>query len=547
MALPNINSVRQAGVDPLEIRKQQDRDQKIAEILDNVQSRLSNITNMRSNVQTATFEAFGNNFISRTMSQTMDSAMDSFSRLLIGKKEEKDPALDNAKEQTRLLGVLLSVANDSNSTMNQLDDSVINIRRDLKSFFLKSSDSNKGLSDANGSGTSPNTPIAPSSGVPMIEPFPEIVPPPIKTRPLELENNPSPTLQMPLSPERVIIGQPVENTPPPASVKEPGSQSGKPVHEMHEPHIEKVLDDMLNVMTHTNENIERLLAIVPISNQESDLEKQRRNEPDLKSKVQDKQSVEDAPPPGSNKFDWSRLITGWFDMDANIRGINNIIKMITGTLGKIASILPKTLGSLIPTLSTIGTIAAAAAPLAIMYGVTQWAENASITDEKGELTTTGKVLDAAQQAVGNKSIKPQTEVMSKIGQIEENADTGFLGLFSGPKEYHKKRYQELIDRQQTFSKEESDALKKHFDLTVPEKQVTQSAAIVEISKNTSDKTKLLDDKQKQLNESKESEKSREKVSVNNTSVVNNQTIMPTRTSTKNMDDSYNRYISRALA
>ena len=542
MALPNINSVQQAGVDPLSIQQQQNRDQKIAEILDNVQSRLSNITNMRSNVQTATFEAFGNNFISRTMSQVMDSAMDSFKTLIVGKKEDKDPVLDNAKEQTRLLNHLISISNDSNKTLNLIDDSVINIRRDIKNIFDKSNNASKADE------SKPISPLTPNLSTPSIEAFPPIVPPDIFRRHSvpAIENNPSETIQFPLPPEHVIIGQPINNTPPPASVTEPFNQTqSKPVHEQHERHVEKVLDDILHVMTKTNQSIDDLLKVVPLSTKESETEKNQQSST-LSSRIKDLSQIEDAPPPGSNKFDWSRLITGWFDMDANIRGINNILKGIENAASKIGQILPKTLGSLIPSIGTIGAGLAASAPIAAMYGVTKWAESASITDDKGELTGTGKVLDAVQTSLGGQTLKPQTSIISNADRIAQEADTGFFDVFGTKKDAYRKKYQEQIDRQQSFNKDEADALKKYFDLTVPQKLINQNSD-VNIEKQNIDRVKQLDDKSKELTKSAQANSTKDSVKVNNTSVVNNQTILPTRTSTKNTDDSYNRYMTRAMS
>ena len=544
MALPNINSVQQAGVDPVEIQSRRNDEQKMMEILDNIQTRLSNITNMRSNIQTATFDAFGNNFISRTMSQVMDSTIDTLHELIVGKKEDKDPVLDNAKEQTRLLNHLVSITVDSHKTLEQIDDSIINVRRDIKNIFDKGS-----AKDTGHDSTTPETPMTPSSGIPEIEPFPSIVPPDIfvnRTNIPALENNPSPVFGMQPPEERVIIGQPIDKPPPPVHMSEPADaearKSVKPLHEAHEQHVEKLLTDIVHVMTRTNQSIDDLLRVVPISTQESELENTPQKPSTLSSRV-DTSSVEDAHPPGSNKFDWSRLITGWFDMDANIRGVNNIIKGLGSALSKISTALSTSLTTILP---SVGTALAASAPMAAMYGVTKWAENASITDENDDLTATGTILDKAQTALGNPSLKPQTSIISSADRIAQEADTGFFDIFGTKKNAYKKRYQEKIDLQQSFSRDEADALKKNFDLTVPEKQIIQNANSLVIQKTNDDKVGMLDEKQKELTTYKDKPKSSENVNVNNTSVVNNQTILPGRTSTKNNDDSYNRYLNRVM-
>jgi hypothetical protein len=108
MALPNTTMApQQSGVDPLTVQKQQNQNQKIAEILAGIESRLNNVTNMRSNVQMSAFNAFGNNFVTRGMTQLTDSLLGSFESLFKSpEKEMSDPVVEQLKKQYALLEVI---------------------------------------------------------------------------------------------------------------------------------------------------------------------------------------------------------------------------------------------------------------------------------------------------------------------------------------------------------------------------------------------------------------------------------------------------------
>lgn len=110
-----------------------------------------------------------------------------------------------------------------------------------------------------------------------------------------------------------------------------------------------------------------------------------------------------------------------------------------------------------------------AAPLAIMFGVAQWAKSASIFDDKGELTGTGKVLDATQKALGNKyGMKPRSQ-MTPLEQLDY--DTTFRFGQGGAKEITKKRYISLIEQGTKFTPEEAAILKKNLDIDVPKESI----------------------------------------------------------------------------
>jgi hypothetical protein len=105
-----------------------------------------------------------------------------------------------------------------------------------------------------------------------------------------------------------------------------------------------------------------------------------------------------------------------------------------------------------------------------MKGTTEWAEKASIKNGDGELTTTGKVLDIAQESVGGQGLKPISE-MSDIEQLEHDTSTGWWDVFGDKKRQKKKYYEGLIDRGQKFTIEEAKIIERNLDLIIPESSI----------------------------------------------------------------------------
>ena len=112
----------------------------------------------------------------------------------------------------------------------------------------------------------------------------------------------------------------------------------------------------------------------------------------------------------------------------------------------------------------------ASIPLLAMKGTTEWAEKASIKNGDGELTTTGKVLDIAQESVGGQGLKPISE-MSDIERLEYDTSTGWWDVFGDKKQQKKKYYEGLIDRGQKFTMEEAKIIERNLDLIIPESSI----------------------------------------------------------------------------
>ena len=133
MALPKIAGVQQAGVNPQNVQKQGDNSQAFANALREINSRLDNVLNVRGNVQSGVYGAFGNNVLSRGMIGIGDAIADSIGSLFGEKEEEKeDPVTKALKEQTAILKEVSVNISDSGKLSEQVTDEITLLRRDIK-------------------------------------------------------------------------------------------------------------------------------------------------------------------------------------------------------------------------------------------------------------------------------------------------------------------------------------------------------------------------------------------------------------------------------
>jgi hypothetical protein len=129
-----------------EVRMQRDQNQKIAEILTDIRNNISNVTNVRTNIQSAVFGSLGNNVISRTISQLSDSLFDSIDKLFsIGKEKKDDPTTELLKEQKKVLSDILDAVktSSSNPPVAQTDPRVLDMLNQQILLMLESSEKNK--------------------------------------------------------------------------------------------------------------------------------------------------------------------------------------------------------------------------------------------------------------------------------------------------------------------------------------------------------------------------------------------------------------------
>lgn len=139
-------------------------------------------------------------------------------------------------------------------------------------------------------------------------------------------------------------------------------------------------------------------------------------------------------------------------------------------LGKVGKWGSRLLGRM-----PLGSMALAAAPMAAMYGVTKWAEHASIRNEKGEMTGTGKALDTASKVVGGDGVKPEAE-MSSAEKMDKDTKSHWWEV--GGKDKKIKRIQDQLERGVQFSKEEAAVIKKNLDFDIPTDSIKQAAEAI---------------------------------------------------------------------
>lgn len=124
---PQSSTVIQNNVsDTNSVLKQNNVQQKLAEVLTNISARLDNVTNLRTQTQSAVYDSFGNNFITRGATQLTDSVFDSISSLFEKKQAPvEDNVLKELKKHTEVLSKLVTSTTDGaidNDTFTELID-----------------------------------------------------------------------------------------------------------------------------------------------------------------------------------------------------------------------------------------------------------------------------------------------------------------------------------------------------------------------------------------------------------------------------------------
>lgn len=544
MALPNVSGVQQAGVNPQSVQKQNDNSQAVANALREVQSRLDNIMNVRGNIQAGVFGAFGNNFLSRGMIGITDAIADSIGALFGEKEEEReDPVSKALKEQTAVLREVATNVSTGSKLSERVTDEITLLRRDIKhSQELQHADTldqDKILEQIleTLSGTSRVSPVDQDLSD---EAFTRVVD---SLQGLSDQNNDAKAFEKVVDDLKSVADK--QTSAEALDVESRDIDTDQ--KELNQAEKQStLLGKIFASLTSISKNLDKLVKSQPMSTRESELEAMRvkRDQLEQRTGVEDIKTVDDG---GKRGFDWTRLFTGLLDFDANLRGLKNIFGSLGKIIQPIISAFSGLLKYIVPLgramLSIAGPLAIAAAPLAAMFGVKQWAENASIFDEKGEMTTTGKVLDTAQKVLGNEQgLKPLSE-MTSVQRIESEGDTGFLGLRTSARDAHKKKYLEKIQLGAKFTAEEAEALKRVFDIDVPLANISKvlDSGLAQIEVTQEDIRKA-----ERLKEAQRSAGSGAAPVIQDNRVTQNQTIMPTRTVVENPEPAYRRYVNNIL-
>lgn len=555
MPLPNTTGALNAGVNPNDVQQKNDLSQAMNNFFRELSSKMDNTLNIRGNVQAGVFNSFGNNVITRGGTQLTDLLVDKITGLFDDEEAEvkEDPTVKALKNQFEVLTAISKTMTKTNDFLYEIDESTLGLRFDFKDLKLKLTNSGTKSASKFDSNDVKDDGIANWPALDVSE---------IK------KDEPSQEPQNTITPKTAITKEKTINSS--SLLKQQSVDDIVDTKDKKNDDEEKqasILADILDVLTHSDKKLSKLVGDKPLSTREDDLSKNRSA---FKSSLSERVSnVSDAKEPAGIMGILGTVIEGLKDFGVSLLAMkaifskmpSTILRMLTGALGSLKTVFTGGIGGIISTLVraipglllkaipllmnpvTLGLLAAGG----IAYGAKKLVDTigeSSITDAEGNPTKTGDALDATQKALGNDSgLKPMSS-MTAVEKIEANADTGFLGLNRSKKAAHKKRYEESISQGATYTKEEAEALNKNFDITVPVTQINKvvsdvSANVVTIEQGQEDL------RAKQRTASVAPTQRAPVMQSNNT--TNNQTIMPTRSYPTNNEPGYRRYMDNMLA
>lgn len=536
--LPNSASQQRVGVDPIQNQQQNNANQKLAEILDSFQSRLDNVLNVRTEVQSATFSAFGNNMLTRGMTQLTDSITDSIKGLFSKPEDPKeDPVLAQLKIQTATLQNLADSNNQSSSAVvNALEDGFTSLRIDQKQHRSSMKDESEHqvdlLSDIlralEDMSTMPQQPNASARERDQRRMYDDIIDAEDVT-PTSESNVPR-------------IG---------TDVVEVTSPSDRPVDQKEEKFYKDQADGSsktLKTLNEINDKLSKLVGTIEISTQESDAEALRS--------MQDRNVISDVNEgdraPKSESF-IERLFKGLGDFDANKLGFMKIFTKVFGALAKVigpvitligtlaSSAIPKLIKGLGSIISAVGNVASKIPGL-----LSTIAKGAASLASKVPVAAIGKGIAQGAATVGRGLLAAAPMVGSALAV----GAAGAAGYYAGTKLNEAMEGTAVGNAKDAafdwlFSKVDQvtgGAISGNPngldipDPVVPQKDVTSEATLRVIEENQ--KAALEKDRVK-------SDKPASVV-VQDNSVKTQQTIMPARANVMNVDASYNRYMDTSF-
>jgi hypothetical protein len=533
--LPNSTGQQRVGVDPIQNQQQNNTNQKLAEILDSFQSRLDNVLNVRTEVQSATFSAFGNNFLTRGLTQLSDSITDSISSLFSKPEAEKeDPVLAQLKVQTATLERLAdSNLQGSDKMVTALEDGFTSLRIDQKYHRQATRDESEHqvdlLSDIlralEDTTTMPASPSA--GGRDQTRMYDDIIDVEEVTPTNESSNLPR-------------IGNDVTDV-------ETRENSETPKTEEFQKDQKEKTSKTLKTLTDIHDKLSRLVSTIEISTQESDSESLRSmQDRDIVSDVEDGQRA-----PSAESF-LERLFKGLGDIDANKLGFMKVFTKIFSSLK--SAILPAI--ALITSLSKsaipLFTKALGAVKAGIMSVVTKipgllkgLVAGATNLISKIPFSAIGRGLMSAASVAGKGLLGAAKFVAPAVAVV----GAGAAGYYAGTK------LNEAMEGTAVGEAKDAafDAMFSGIDkvtgggISGNPRGLDAPAPVPEKADTTASTLQVIEENQKAARE-KDRVKSDKPASVvvQDNSVKTQQTIMPARANVMNVDASYNRYMDTAF-
>lgn len=539
---------QQVFQNPNSLVKQNSQTQKIEEILTNISSRLGNITNIRTQAQSAVYDAFGNNFLTRGATQITDSIADSIESVFAKKEQHKeDPIAKALKEQSKVLEKL-STAIGTKSESNQNFDELIELtknaeetRQQVVTRLEKISVENHDFYNTNITLLEEQKKVA-DQHLELLKSLSNKS----SRRRKKITDDTESTQASPVNDAQIIDFE----TPDEDLVAMKQETVTSPVEEKKEEQREvkqvTLLEKIAASMIDTTKLLKQFVSSAPLSTQESDLESYRD-----KNVVTDVVDGQKAPKP--NK--WKRILDGATDVDANamgfmkmvgavVLGLTTVIKFFTSGPMKALLAVLTAFGSILPGLGGGPKL-----PVPVPSGTppapvpsSPKPQTPPVPSKPGKAAKIGRAM--------SKGVLPVIIAALAMAGIDEGL--GALGV--GDNQVNSVQDASNWDRMSALQKAESGIVRgiEHVGDFVGLDNVANEARVARIEKETS----YLDEQMRQISETQrdiEQENrrflNRANAAAQETSkntVINNSTYVPVRTPVKNTDDSFNRYLNSVL-
>jgi hypothetical protein len=250
-----------------------------------------------------------------------------------------------------------------------------------------------------------------------------------------------------------------------------------------EPLLQTIDKTLLGVIVGVTKLDNRLAAIqgglseiISLDKRQSLIEEERYEEESKKVKENvglDSKAQIDVPEELKNQFGLGSLISAFTE---SFSGITKIFGTITSAAAGFASVvggLPaistaiSTLGTVLKFLTRFNPIILGVSAVLLAKEFVDMIRDLEIFSSEGEMSKTGKALDATSKALGGAGLTPDSE-KSRAEMIKEQSDTGWWDIGDSKKNRYKKQYLDEIERGGSFTPEEAAALKEGFGIDVPE-------------------------------------------------------------------------------
>ena len=537
MALPNMVGVQQAGVDPQSVQKQNDNNQAVANALREVQARLDNIMNVRGNVQAGVFGSFGNNFLSRGIVGIVDAITDSIDSVFgQGEDEREDPVSKAIKEQTAILREVSAATSHVEKTSEIIVDEITLLRRDINhNQELQHADTLdqdkilENILDAlSGTGRSYSEDAGLDSAA-----FSHIID---SLQGINANKTDGKAF------EKVVDDIRAASSKTTSEVTDVDSRDIEQQTPTHNKKQSTILDKIFSTLTSINKNLDKLVRAQPMSTREAELDAIRVKREDLakRTAVEDIKTVDEG---GKRGFDWSRILSGMLDFEANLRGMKNVFSIVVGAMrsgiGLLTAAISPIVGMLTKFGTVLGSVISSVASAGTSIAGTIASVGAGVVKKAMPYAIPAAVMGAAGAGVdylsGKFGVGGET---IDVEQDDKNwAKMGFFEKFESGAARGIEKIAGVLSLDNFANEARASRITSETEYL---KRKSAGDGLAQIEVTQSDLKKL---EMQMLNKSSPSGAGSV---IQDNRVTQNQTIMPTRTVVENPESSYRRYMNNIL-